>query len=133
MTSSIIEHFAHFTSIQGQQRLVYTETGAKALTALCTPAYRTSIASGRWPAGGKSAAEAQLGIIREVGLLGQACEQGKFARSNFIPALTLEEEKAAEVMLELMDYCAGRGIDIGRAVMLKHMWRAAQPRKKQEK
>lgn len=53
----------------------------------------------------------------------------KPAPSDHIPEFTGVEEEAADVLIRLLDLCAGRGLRIGEAVEAKMRFNATRPRK----
>ncbi len=128
-TPMILAELSYFGSVNGGQRLLYNETAARVVVELGRPAHRLAVAQGKWPAAGRAAMEMQLEMVKEVGILAEASGGGEDLRSAKIPALSQEEHQCARVLLSLFDYCTGRGIDLGKAMMLAHMHSAAQPRR----
>lgn len=53
----------------------------------------------------------------------------KPAPSDHIPEFSGVEEEAADVLIRLLDLCAGRGLRIGEAVNAKMAFNAARPHK----
>lgn len=69
-----------------------------------------------------------LEAVREAGTpnsLGRD-DQGN-VRSEKVPEITLEAEEAADLFIRLAQYCAIRGIDLDRAVQLKHEFNKTRP------
>lgn len=124
-TPAILMELTYFAQVNGQNRLLYNEAAAKTVVELARPAYRLAVVQGKWPAGGRAPMEMQLELVKQIGLLAEASKKGEDARSAAIPALSAEEEQVANLLLGIFDYCAGRSIDLGRAMMLTHMHQAA--------
>ena len=126
----ILAEVCYFAPVNGVNRLLYTEKAAHALTEMTRAPYRLAVANGEWPAAGRAPASMHLEMIRLLAGMDRAAELGEDARSSSIPALSQEEHEVARLLLSVFDYCAGRGIDLGKATMLAHMHKAGLPRKK---
>jgi len=129
MNAIVLAELCYFGTVDGQSRLLYSEKAAQALTEMCKPPHRLAIAQGRWPPMGRNPAEVQLEMVESIGRMATASRNGTVVkRSSSVPALSEEEEHAAALVLRALDYCAGRGIYIGRAIMQVHMQRASMTR-----
>lgn len=48
---------------------------------------------------------------------------------DHVPELTFEEAECADLMIRMFHYCGRHGIDLGRAIMLKHAYNLSRPYK----
>lgn len=48
---------------------------------------------------------------------------------DHVPELTSIAAEMADTVIRIFDYCGGRGIDLGRAIALKHQFNATRPPK----
>ena len=117
----MLDQFSYYDNFPGKlgrplSRLLYAEPAAVGVQALVVPAYRLEDAQGKWPSLGKREKEVHLmEIVREVG---RACAPGQ---SPKIPAITNEEEAVAQAMLKLLAYSGGRGMNLGRLLLVVHL------------
>jgi NTP pyrophosphatase (non-canonical NTP hydrolase) len=49
--------------------------------------------------------------------------------SEHIPAFSAVEEEMADVVIRVMDFCAGRGLRLGEAIIAKHEFNFTRPHK----
>lgn len=54
---------------------------------------------------------------------------GSPAMDDKVPELTGEEAELADTVIRILDYCGAFGIDLGRAIMLKHEYNITRPPK----
>lgn len=59
-------------------------------------------------------------IHSELSEMLEALRSDEDPMSAKIPQFTLEEEEAADVLIRLLDYCAGRGLNLEGAAIAKH-------------
>lgn len=72
--------------------------------------------------------------LQECALItSEVSERLEFARAkgkpmdDHVPELTGEEAEFADMMIRIFHYCGRRGIDLGRAVKLKHEFNISRP------
>lgn len=108
------------TYYNAKNQLCYNEAASKAINSLILPAYRQQLAKGNWKLTSERSVEGlAIGIAVHVFDIHAAATKPAVA-SQEIPAISAEELHAAKLFLAVCDYCAGRNLDLGRAVLLVH-------------
>ena len=59
--------------------------------------------------------------------LNQLCDKAQFMEDQLGDHLTCEEEELADIIIRVLDTAGARGINIGRAVLLKMAYNATRP------
>lgn len=124
----MLNELTYFTPIAGSSRLLYNEHAARLLTELCVPAHRAALARGDWAQSQvRNTNDARvLRIMRDISMAPDAGRNG--ALFGDLPAISQAEYHIARALLLLLDYAAGNGLDVGRAVMLVHAHEASKRR-----
>lgn len=112
----MLTELSYYDTINGRNRLLYSEKAARALEALALPAFRLASVQGKYPAVGKQAKEVYLLEIVSA-LVSRPSE-------SQVPALSPEEEAVAMALLDLLAYAQWRELNLGRAIMLVHLRRS---------
>lgn len=97
------------------------------LSALGSRVHATAVEKGFWPDGANLSEKVAL-MHQELSELLETLRKPPAASSK-VPNITAEAEEAADVLLRLVDYCAARGIDLDKAVALKHLYNTTRPYK----
>lgn len=61
------------------------------------------------------------------GELNKPCDKASFMEDQLGESLTCEEEELADIIIRVFDTAGARGINIGRAVLLKMQYNATRP------
>lgn len=72
---------------------------------------------------------AELWESARLGTLTQPCDKADKMEAVFGQSLTCEEEELADIIIRAIDTAAARGLDIGRAVLLKHAYNKTRAHK----
>lgn len=122
----MLHELSFFSPIAGSSRLLYNENAARLLQELCVPAHRSALARGDW-AQSNSANTNESRVLR---IVRDACALPDAIRTctayGDLPAITMAELHAARAVLRLLDFAAGNGLSIGKAMMLIHAQDAAR-------
>lgn len=112
----MLNEISYYETIGGKSRLLYTDRGARLLALLAVPAHRLAQMQGKWP---------NISLPpRETYLLEIIKNLSNIPAQPEILALSAEEEAVGKALLDILAYAQGRGLDIGRAVMLVHLKRS---------
>lgn len=108
----------------------FQQSYAATLASLGTEFLALSTRNGFWdtPPSDVDFAISKLCLIHaEVSELVEAIRKDPTAPCPKVPEITLQDEEAADIFIRLLDFCAARGIDLGRAVALKHEFNKTRP------
>lgn len=69
----------------------------------------------------------ELWEARRRGELFKPCDKAEEMKKNNLPPLTCIEEEFADIIIRVLDDCVRLGVDIGRAVEIKHEFNKTRP------
>lgn len=99
-----------------------------ALEAAAAFCYMNSYAHGFWPEGVQRNKGEQIALMHsELSELLEGVR--KPSQDSHCPEFTSEEIEAADVLIRLLDYCAGHGLDLGQATIAKMKFNRSRPHK----
>lgn len=99
------------------------------LNAMAASCYSNSANHGFWPNGseGRNKGEQVALIHSEASELLEAVRMDPKAPSEHCPEITAEEEELADIVVRVMDYAAGHGLNLGKAFVHKMRFNALRP------
>lgn len=122
----MLNELSYFHPIAGSTRLLYNENAARLLQELTVPAHRAALARNEWAQSQlRNTNDARvLRIMRNLTMAPDAIRTS--AVCGDLPAISMAEYAVGSAMLQLFDFAAGNGLNIGRAMMLVHALQATK-------
>ena len=100
------------------------------LNALAEICYKQSAEKGFWDEGpDRNRAEMIALMHSELSEWLEALRDPDEPESQKLDGFSLEEEEAADIIIRVLDYCGGFGLDVGNAVAAKLYYNSLRPEK----